>query len=106
MSKRPKWYPIEDLGPDKTRKRKTAIEKRKESPYGRWTCADGREVLYDRWYRPICQRYPGRLPTQADPEEWVDNIVDHHWFYNDGTPEAKKRRVALAVLQEWGWPAP
>jgi hypothetical protein len=24
-------------------------------PYGRWTCQDGRAVLFNRWYEPICR---------------------------------------------------
>src|ERR1019366_697539 len=29
-------------------------------PFGKWTCADGREVLFNRNYKPIWQRYPGQ----------------------------------------------
>jgi hypothetical protein len=28
------------------------------APYGKWTCADGREVLFNRLYWPILQRIP------------------------------------------------
>ena len=44
-------------------------------PYGQWRCADGREVLFDRDYAPICERYPETVPTLSDAHEWVRNIV-------------------------------
>jgi hypothetical protein len=39
-------------------------------PYGLWTCADGREVLFNRYYHPVYQRYPGQPACPADPVEW------------------------------------
>jgi hypothetical protein len=70
-------------------------------PYGKWTCADGREVLFNRRYVPIYQRYPGQLPTPADPNKWVE-WKDEQWFYNDGTSEARKLKAVLKILDEWG----
>jgi hypothetical protein len=67
-------------------------------PYGCYHCADGREVLFDRRYRPICQRYPGQPPTIANPAEWVTH-VRQEWFYDDATPH--KRKIATAKLAEW-----
>jgi hypothetical protein len=43
-------------------------------PYGKWTCPDGREVLFNRDYKPILERMPGQPAKPADPTEWVDNI--------------------------------
>jgi hypothetical protein len=71
-------------------------------PYGCWTCANGREVLYNREYSPICERWPGQPPRMANPKEWVADIVRHEWFYNDGTPETQKMKVAKEKLSEWG----
>ena len=34
-------------------------------PYGAYVCADGRQVLYDRHYKPIWQRRPGQPATVA-----------------------------------------
>jgi hypothetical protein len=74
---------------------------RREMPYGCYHCADGREVLFDREYKPICQRYPGQPPTLADAGEWV--VCDRReWFYDDGTPEHQKRERARKKLEEWG----
>lgn len=70
-------------------------------PYGQWTCADGREILFDRDYAPICQRYPNQEPSVADPKEWV-KFSEQSWFYNDGVKDAGKRRIGKAKLAEWG----
>lgn len=72
-------------------------------PYGKWTCADGREVLFNRWYVCIWQRYPDRPPQPADPFEWVV-FTGEEWFYHDGTPD--KRAAGVAILAAWGLPAP
>jgi hypothetical protein len=69
-------------------------------PYGCYHCADGREVLFDRQYRPICQRYPGQAPTLAEPGEWV-HWVRQEWFYDDGA-RSRRVKIAEAKLMEWG----
>jgi hypothetical protein len=74
-------------------------------PYGIWTCADGREVLFDRRYCPICQRRPRSTPSLADPIEWVTFVTERN-FYNDGTPEPQKKANALAALEEWDFVEP
>src|SRR5262245_49807512 len=51
-------------------------------PYGLWTCADGREVLFNRYYRPIYERYPGQIARIAH-DEWVPWKKQEH-FFNDG----------------------
>ena len=68
--------------------------------YGKWTCADGREVLFNRGYRPIWQRYPGQPAEPADPDRWVDDIVgeaDYYWIDGKGTNTKGQR-----LLGEWG----
>jgi hypothetical protein len=74
-----------------------------QMPCGIYYCADGREVLFDRNYAPICERIPGMLPRMANPCEWVDK-VRQEWFYSDDakTAASKKRRIAEAKLVEWG----
>ena len=59
-------------------------------PYGMWTCADGREVLFNRFYEPIWQRYKGAPAERADPTEWV-KFIKQSFFYNDGL---SRRRAA------------
>src|SRR3954468_2839309 len=36
-------------------------------PLGRWTCSDGREVLFNGFEEPIWERRPGADATPADP---------------------------------------
>lgn len=55
---------------------------RRELPYGRWVCEDGREVLFNREYQPIRQRING-VVSYADRNEFVENIVSAEMFYND-----------------------
>lgn len=70
-------------------------------PYGCWTCADGREILFNRRYRPIVQRCPGGPVELADPCEWVTGIVRQMWFYTGPHPEAECRERAVAALRAW-----
>src|SRR5262245_40469129 len=72
-------------------------------PYGIWTCADGRQVIFNRDYIPILERYPGQACRAANPSEWVD-WVEQRWFYNDGTPVEQVKRVMNAALRGWGLP--
>jgi hypothetical protein len=72
-------------------------------PYGKWTCADGREVLFNRDYLPLWQRWPGQEATRANLYEWVP-FVAQEWFYNDGNPPwrvAETRARCRAVLHEF-----
>jgi hypothetical protein len=82
--------------------RKTFI--RWQMPCGTYHCADGREVLYDRDYAPICERSPGVPPRRSDPSEWIKGVVRQEWLYVDDakTPYAQKLRIAEAKLAEWG----
>lgn len=71
-------------------------------PYGMWTCEDGRQVLFNRDYKPIFQRVPGAAATQADSAEWVRTIRKEEWFYTDGKLFAASVKAACAVLDSWG----
>jgi hypothetical protein len=68
-------------------------------PYGRWTCADGREVLFDRHYHPISQKLNGVI-SRADPSEVVTGIVRREFFYDDDTYHQRRER-SLAALRRW-----
>lgn len=81
------------------------FRRRNNLPYGKWTCADGREVLFNRFYEPIWQRRPNESPMPADPHErvlWIDQV----WFYDDGVRDRQKTKYAEAVLSEWGLDIP
>ena len=74
------------------------FERWNDMPYGLWTCGDGREVLFNRFYEPIYQRRPGEPVTDADAAEWVN--WDHAgWIYDDGHKEPEKRKRAVAALK-------
>jgi hypothetical protein len=75
-------------------------------PYGIWKCADGREVLFNRNYKPMWERSLAQSwdAKRANPDEWV-SFVDQQWFFNDGNPpwdNAKSRARCENVLLEWG----
>jgi len=72
-------------------------------PYGAWVCFDGREVLFDRQYKPLLERPACGAPAVlADGDEWVKEIKSQSWFYSDEGPERKKREKAIAALKMWG----
>ena len=68
-------------------------------PYGKWTCADGREILFNRWYQPLWQKHRGRV-TPADPNEWID-YTRQDYFYDDGTPRRGLRVRLRRILDEF-----
>src|SRR6267378_6694541 len=68
-------------------------------PYGMWTTADGREILFNRDYQPIWQRRPGCTAKQIEPQ-WID-YVKERWFFDDGNPpwfDDSTRRMLDDVL--------
>src|SRR5262249_50750151 len=76
-------------------------------PYGKWTCADGREVIFNRSYSPILERRPGEGAKPANPGEWVESIVADESFWEDidgprTNPGALDR--VNAILADWGFP--
>jgi hypothetical protein len=71
-------------------------------PYGVWSCGDGREVLFNRWYKPILQR-KGGVVSDADPEERMPRD-GQKWFYTDANPpwhSKKTRTLCESILAEW-----
>ena len=70
-------------------------------PYGVMLCEDGREVMFDHDYAPMYQRYPGQLPTRADPKEEV-NPRRSKWLYEPTTPPAQRKRLQDNALRQWG----
>ena len=64
-------------------------------PYGRWTCGDGREVLFNRDFEPVLQRYPGEPARAVDQYEWVNHVKEDFF---------QSLARTNAVLEEWGLP--
>jgi hypothetical protein len=88
-------------------------EFRLRCPYGKWTCADGREVLFNRQYWPILERRPGEKATPANPNERIP-WKEQDYFFDDGNSPWQRRNRSVAahtltrcnqVLAEWGYPA-
>ncbi|HEY1095635.1 MAG TPA: DUF5623 domain-containing protein [Alphaproteobacteria bacterium] len=75
-------------------------------PYGKWKCADGTEVLYNRDYCPLWARTPGGGVEALDPDTWVKYQGDSVSYFNNGDAPrwGSKDTLAtgLAVLKEWG----
>lgn len=75
-------------------------------PYGMWTCADGREVLFNREYRSLWQRYPGRPCREADPDEWVPEIRETKFYVEGKAPwQCREARARCEeILRTWQVP--
>lgn len=90
---------------------KTLDEWCKLCPYGKWTCADGREVLFNRAYWPILERSGSGQPVRpAHPGEWI-GFTEQERFFNDyDSPwSSRPERAATVeringVLRDWGVP--
>jgi hypothetical protein len=66
----------------------------KHLPYGKWTCADGTEVLFNRGYNPIWERRPGEAAKAVKPH-WVKGIVkDEHFYTDDVSPRRNEATYA------------
>jgi hypothetical protein len=70
-------------------------------PYGLWTCEGGREVLFNRFYRPIWQRWP---VVNGDPAEWVRDWNEQRWFFTGNPLHLPVGRVRMleTVLRDFG----
>ena len=88
-------------------------EFRLRCPYGKWTCPDGREVLFNRQYWPILERRRGEKAKPADPNERIP-WIEQEYYFDDGNSPWLRRRPSIAaqalarcnrVLAEWGFSA-
>lgn len=55
---------------------------RRMLPYGRWTCDDGRVVIFNREYQPIFQRVDG-VNRFILHSEFIKDIAQVEYFYGD-----------------------
>jgi hypothetical protein len=91
--------------PSDTDMRQPHARWRLQLAYGKWTTANGREVVYNRRYRPIWHRLSAGEPwSRAEYAEFVRDIVGHEWFYNDGHGERQKVRRATESTRRLGMP--
>lgn len=73
-------------------------------PYGIWTTEEGRELLFNRDYKPIWERNGKESVEQADRSEWVKGIDGQSWFYGDHNPpwvDRKSLERCTAALGEF-----
>ena len=74
-------------------------------PYGRWTCADGRQVLFNREFQCIWQRASEQAPATAiNPHEYIP-FVAQEFFYDNVNPtwvSHATRQKCLGILAAWG----
>jgi hypothetical protein len=72
-------------------------------PYGMFELEDGLQVLFDRHYARVCERYPGQAPMLSDPAK-SDNIkANYRTYIHDGLLHLPGRReAAIKVLKKWG----
>jgi hypothetical protein len=86
-------------------------------PYGEWICSGGRRVAFNRDYTAIFERRGGARARVADDHgEWITQITEERWFFNDGSspvafgrgiPSWKWRPVVTRInkfLYAWGLP--
>jgi hypothetical protein len=74
-------------------------------PYGKWTCADGREVLFNRDYCPIWERSTTGIGMAIAPDADVRYTHSEHYYDDRSAPyygNDETLKNCLAVLKEWG----
>jgi hypothetical protein len=81
------------------------VRLRGRTPYGKWTCEDGTEYLFNRDYEPFLQRKNGEI-TSCDRTARIP-WKEQEWFFHDGeapwdtSKQAPLKKINL-VLIEWG----
>jgi hypothetical protein len=72
-------------------------------PYGKWTCADGTEVLFNRDYRPIWKKHSNGMVVAADPDEWVIFTKQEFLFGDHNAPHEDRDsdRICTNQLRDW-----
>jgi hypothetical protein len=75
---------------------------RRKLPYGKWTCENGRQVLFNRGYEPIYERSPEGSVSAAFHGEFIESIVDSVFFWDDSTKNAPKAAAVRKALNAWG----
>lgn len=74
-------------------------------PYGKWTCEDGREVLFNRRYEPIWEKQSlSRKAVKANPGEYI-RFKSQDFFYGYGDPPWLSKKTledCEAILRAFG----
>lgn len=83
----------------------TRFMRRQCLPYCHIALPSGREVMFNRSYRPIFERHGSGPATPITEHEWVSEWAPSRaatYAYTDGTPERSKIANAKALLKDWG----
>jgi hypothetical protein len=68
-----------------------------------WTCANGREVLFNRFYVPIAERPSSTAPAvAADPFEWVRWRRQEHYFHDGSFRSPYRAKDHAQVERRYG----
>ena len=70
-------------------------------PFGRWTLADRREVLFNWFEEPLFQRSPDLPPAEMDRHAKVSSILWTDLIYNDAHRHHEKRHLAKTWLDDF-----
>jgi hypothetical protein len=67
-------------------------------PYGVWTCANGRTVLFNRFYEPLIEQTEDQRIIESDPRK-VIKWETQGYFYEDHIQEPDKRKLAMEAMK-------
>jgi hypothetical protein len=70
-------------------------------PYGRYIASDGREILFNRSYRPIWERLPDGIVQRANSNEWVDWVAQGWFGCGSMRYEKSAREAYRKVLRDF-----
>jgi len=75
-------------------------------PYGKWTCVDGTEVLFNRDYCPIWARSKNGIVSPIAPDNWIEYEGEPEYYFDDGTApwygNKRYEEICTTVLENWG----
>lgn len=72
--------------------------------YGEWQTSTGDRILFDRRYKPRWRKTPDGAVAPADPGEWIADISNEVWFYNDRVHLRDRKNIAAKVAAAWNIP--
>lgn len=75
-------------------------------PYGKWKCADGTQVLFNRDYCPIWQKSKNGVVSSIEPDIYIEKEGPGEFYFNDRTAPWYGDKQSLAecigILEKWG----
>ena len=73
-------------------------------PYGYWTRPDGRHVIFDLEYDPICLLDAGQFIAVIQPGEFVPHVAVDTYYEEAMSPGRDSRTLPLilALVREYG----